>query len=78
MVGLVGLVWFGLVWYGVVWWCGVVWYGVVWWYGVAWQMNKSNILGHILTEDIYQCLLVLFVFALFAFHVHVAGGTLST
>ena len=40
-------------------------------------VNKSNIFGHILT-GIYQFLYVLYVFALFAFHVHVAGGTLST
>ena len=60
------LVWFGLVWFGLgvcVVWCGVV--------------NKSNIFEHILTE-IYQLLSIVFVFTLFAFHVHVAGGTLST
>ena len=62
-------------------WCGVVWYGVERaerapnQYGK--KVNRSNIFGHILTE-IYKLLLVLFVFALFAFHVHVAGGTLST
>ena len=40
-------------------------------------VNKCNIVGHMLTE-IYQFVFVLSVFALFAFHVHVAGGTLST
>ena len=38
---------------------------------------KSHIFGYTLTE-IYQFVSVLSVFALFAFHVHVAGGTLST
>ncbi len=40
-------------------------------------VNKSNMFGHILTE-IYQLLYVFVVCALFAFHVHVAGGALGT
>ena len=41
------------------------------------MVNKSNIFGYVLTE-IYQFVYVLYVFALFAFHVHVAVGTLGT
>ena len=58
-------------------WYGVVWYGMVWYAAWIKKVIKSNIFGHILTE-IYKLLLVLSVFALFGFHVHVAGSTLST
>ena len=55
-------------------WCGLVWYAKD---VVKNVVNKSNIFRHVLTE-IYLFLSIVFVSALFAFHVHVAGGTLST